>query len=282
MASSIYNHKHLQPAGASSQGGPSQQPQYNHAKLNDCFEVIRNEFDILAQEMGVSRSQRDDFDSKLTHQVNELTIIRQSLYELETQHTKIRAQYEEEIRNLRLEVQTLRTQQNGPPLPREGIASLGRDRDRDRDLRDRERELAAARGEAAGRDALGIGRPLSLQSQSVPSQGPGEPLGALALAPHAGPIGLGVATGPPSAGPGPSAYADPFYGRPERERQIERERERERERNELRDRDRDRDRERDRMDRERDRERDGREVKRIKTEGRNKIDRAGKPTTITI
>lgn len=44
----------------------------------------------------------------MSGQVNELNIIRQSLYELEAQHTKIRKQYEEELARTRAELHALR------------------------------------------------------------------------------------------------------------------------------------------------------------------------------
>ncbi|THH15316.1 hypothetical protein EW146_g5150, partial [Bondarzewia mesenterica] len=102
MSSSIYAHRSLQPTGPPSQGPSSQQqPQ---TRLNDCFDTIRQEFDVLSQDLNVLRSQRDDFENKVSSQVNELNIIRQSLYELESQHGKIRQQYEEEISRLRAEL----------------------------------------------------------------------------------------------------------------------------------------------------------------------------------
>ncbi|GBE83764.1 hypothetical protein SCP_0508200 [Sparassis crispa] len=268
MSSSIYNHKHLQPTGASTQG-PSQQ-QHTQARLNECFDTIRAEFDVVAQELGVLRGQRDDLDNKVTGQVNELNIIRQSLYELETSHGKIRQQYEDEIRALRQELQALRHQ--GRERETLGLASLGRDRERERDRerdrdrdRDRERDRdigmgPGMRGEALGRDALGLGRP-SMGVSTGPTPGPGgEGMGALALTPHAGPVGLGVGAGPGSGGG--AGYVDPFYGGRDRDRERDRERERERAA--------------ERGDRERDRERDTRDVKRIKTE-RMKPDRPGDP-----
>ncbi len=103
----------------------------------------------------------------MASQVNELNIIRQSLYDLEAQHGKIRQQYEEEISRLRAELMAVRqgatgvppnlgvnvgpgasglpTPTAGPTLPYSD-PFMGRpprdpafDRDRDRD-RERERE----------------------------------------------------------------------------------------------------------------------------------------------
>ncbi|KAI0822891.1 WD40-repeat-containing domain protein [Trametes gibbosa] len=288
MSSQIYNHKHLQPTGAATQGQPHQGPMLS--RLDHAFESIRGEFEGLQAEVLALRSQRDDYENKVTSQVNELNIIRQSLYDLETQHGKIRSQYEDEVRALKAELDSYK-RRGQEPL---GLASLGRDRDRDIVARERERELALARdrelrerearerdarerdrdrdrdvvmapagssrGDAHGREALGLGRP-PINASGGPPPGPGgEPLGPLALTPHAGPVGLGVGAGPGGGG----GYGDPFYR--DRERERERERDRDRERTVL-----DRERERDR-DRERERDRDGREVKRIKTE-RMKSDR---------
>lgn len=52
----------------------------------------------------------------VTSQVNELNIIRQSLYDLEAQHGKIRQQYEDELTRLRAQIELMRT--GGEPAPR--------------------------------------------------------------------------------------------------------------------------------------------------------------------
>lgn len=127
----------------------------------------------------------------VTSQINELNIIRQSLYELESQHTKIRQQYEEELSRLRTELHAARQGlssgvpphptvgpgiigPSGPPAPPPsvpGVQSAGgpgsyndpyyardRDRDRDRDREkdrerlDRERELRERERERDQRD----------------------------------------------------------------------------------------------------------------------------------
>ncbi|KAF9078681.1 WD40-repeat-containing domain protein [Rhodocollybia butyracea] len=160
--SSIYNHRTLQPSGPSSVAAG---PQHSITRLNDSFDAIRNEFEVMVNEVGVARSQRDDFESKVGSQVNELNIIRQSLYELEAQHGKVRQQYEEELARLRSEIHTLR-QNGGIPSsgghssgigsgsagPQTSVSAGGGvppfndpyfssrvDRDRERDARDRER-----------------------------------------------------------------------------------------------------------------------------------------------
>lgn len=54
-------HRTLQPSGPSS---VSAGPQHSITRLNDSFDAIRNEFEVMVNEVGVARSQRDDFESK--------------------------------------------------------------------------------------------------------------------------------------------------------------------------------------------------------------------------
>ncbi|KAK7680213.1 hypothetical protein QCA50_016722 [Cerrena zonata] len=335
-------HKHIQPTGPPpSQAGPSgampgsiQGPpvpvvagtaaaqQMIHSRLNDSFDNIRHEFDLLAQEIVLLRGQRDDFENKVTSQVNELNIIRQSLYELETQHAKVRGSYEEQIRQLRQDLENMRTQRDGPPPPREGIASLGRSDSVREQERIREREVLLGivtggsgasiaggpntnippppssatigpaapgggppRGEASGREALGLGRP-GLPSQMMGmSHHPPPPGGSNALPPAFSGPGGAPPPPPPMSGPGggpmsvdsmghgmhpghpggpphmqslpPHMHPGPLglgvgAGDRERERESREPRDRERERDRL---ERDRERERERSERERERER---------------------------
>jgi hypothetical protein len=50
-------------------------------------------------------------------QANELNIIRQSLYDLESQHGRVRQQYEDELNRLRAELAAVRAQAGGGALP---------------------------------------------------------------------------------------------------------------------------------------------------------------------
>ncbi|KAF9225758.1 WD40 repeat-like protein [Gyrodon lividus] len=123
MSSTIYNHRSLQPTGPPAQG-PSQ---HTHARVNEAFDTIRQEFDVLTSDLGLLRNQRDEYESKVTSQINELNIIRQSLYELESQHGKIRQQYEEELSRLRSELHSARQgiPSGAPPHPTVGPGSVG-------------------------------------------------------------------------------------------------------------------------------------------------------------
>ena len=203
----------------------------------------------LTNELNNVRCQRDEYEAKsrsffffclrivlifpvlVASQINELNIIRQSLYDLESQHGKIRQHYEEEIARARANTEVT-TVWSGLPT---GIASLG------------------VPGAGASSGASGTG------SQVV---GPGGPPSAGGAGNGGGPLGIGAAN--QIAMPSGSGYGDPYYlrERDQRERERDRERERlaERERGgDPRERERDRERDRDREIRERERERDPRE-----------------------
>ncbi|KAJ7281959.1 chromatin associated protein [Mycena rebaudengoi] len=176
MASTnIYQHRTLRPTGAPQQEG------YNPARLADTLDVVKQEFDALATELSISRAQREKYESTINAQVDELNNIRQSLYELETKHTKVRQQYDEEVRSLRSELYASRQsqsrpqtqQQQQPPPPQQapgGPASASifpgapphppfpeiyRDReDRERGMALRDRERGVPDREREGRDSI--------------------------------------------------------------------------------------------------------------------------------
>ena len=198
------------------------------------------------------------FQFAVSAQVNELNIIKQTLYELESQHSKVRQQYEDEVNRLRADLAQARQAVQVPP---QGIPP----------------HPSAVSGGPPGGPGIGGGPP---PSAGPPGPGPGQNIGPGA-SPH--PAHAGMA--PPASG-----YNDPYY------RDRERGEPRERGRDEIRDlgmrdrdmRDRDRElRDRDARDarerereilareaRDRDREREARDAKRIKTE-RGKTDRLG-------
>ncbi|KAH7886978.1 WD40-repeat-containing domain protein [Phlebopus sp. FC_14] len=178
MSSTIYNHRSLQPTGPPAQGPSS----HTHARLNEGFESIRQEFDVLTTDLSLLRNQRDEYESKVTSQINELNIIRQSLYELESQHGKIRQQYEEELSRLRAELHAARQSipasaphptvgpgsigPSGPPAPPPSVPGVqptsgpasytdpyyNRDREKERAEREREREIRERERDQRDRD----------------------------------------------------------------------------------------------------------------------------------
>ncbi|KAF8066003.1 WD40-repeat-containing domain protein [Lyophyllum atratum] len=120
-SSTIYNHRTLQPSGPPAPGASAQQ---SHTRLNESFEAIRHEFDAVAAELNILRGQREELESKVAAQVNELTKIHQSFYDLEAQHNKVRTQYDEEVHRLRNELHAVR-QGLAPHPPVGGPGSIG-------------------------------------------------------------------------------------------------------------------------------------------------------------
>ncbi|KAJ7449036.1 chromatin associated protein [Mycena galericulata] len=189
-ASTIYNHRSLQPTGSS----------HGHSRLGDALETIKQEYELVAAELVQARTLRDEYEAKVTSQINELNIIRQSLYELEAQHGKVRHQYEEEITHLRAELHALR-QPPPPPLPphplpgpgvhgaafgEPGYFRVGEARERERDRgrgerteRDLERERDRERGGERDPKRLKLkagGEHFSPLLKALPPvQGPGAP-----------------------------------------------------------------------------------------------------------
>ncbi|KAF5314612.1 hypothetical protein D9611_007247 [Ephemerocybe angulata] len=113
-ASSIYNHRSLQPTGRSTtaQAAPPPIP----PRLSEAFDAIKQEFDAIATEVDLYKGQKDDVEHKLNAQISELNSIRRTVYELESQQAKIRAKYEEEVASLHAQIASLRhaTHPSGP------------------------------------------------------------------------------------------------------------------------------------------------------------------------
>ncbi|RDB30834.1 Transcriptional repressor rco-1 [Hypsizygus marmoreus] len=120
-SSTIYNHRTLQPTGPPPQGSAQHQ---SHVRLNESFETIRHVFDEVTQELSSLRRDKDEMELKITSQITELSKVHQSLYDLEAQHSKIRAQYDDEMHRLRAELHALR-QAHAGPHPTVGPGSIG-------------------------------------------------------------------------------------------------------------------------------------------------------------
>lgn len=81
-------------------------------KLNELLEAIRQEFSQVSQEANSYRLQNQkDYDYKINQQLAEMQQIRNTVYELELTHRKMKDAYEEEINRLKIELE-----QNGRQL----------------------------------------------------------------------------------------------------------------------------------------------------------------------
>ncbi|KAG6907765.1 hypothetical protein DXG01_007478 [Tephrocybe rancida] len=96
-------------------------------RIADALDSIKQEFELLQADRENIRAQRDEFETQVNLQVNEVNGIRRSLYDLEIQQGKVRQHYEDELRRLRLEVSNLRqaaTPQGIPGFQPVSIAGL--------------------------------------------------------------------------------------------------------------------------------------------------------------
>ncbi|KAJ6469769.1 chromatin associated protein [Mycena vitilis] len=148
----IYQHRSLRPTGAPSDP-------YNAARLQDTLDLVKQEFDALANELVVSRGQREKCEATINAQVDELNNIRGALYDLEQKHGKVRQQYEEEVRSLRAELFASRQNAARPPPPAVFSTTPAAEPYRDRDdrergvaLRDRERGVPDREREGSVRE----------------------------------------------------------------------------------------------------------------------------------
>ncbi|KAJ3305677.1 general transcription repressor [Blyttiomyces sp. JEL0837] len=95
-----------------SQGGPV----VFTTRLPELLDALRQEFEILSQDASMFKMQRDDFEIKLSNQINELTAFQHHLLELDKAHQKMKATYEEEISRLKKEIEMrLGSQGRGAP-----------------------------------------------------------------------------------------------------------------------------------------------------------------------
>eukprot|EP01121_Diplochlamys_sp_Union-15-3_P010343 TRINITY_DN2896_c0_g1_i2.p1 TRINITY_DN2896_c0_g1~~TRINITY_DN2896_c0_g1_i2.p1 ORF type:complete len:557 (+),score=115.02 TRINITY_DN2896_c0_g1_i2:92-1762(+) len=86
------------------------------SRIAELLETAKQEFEQLAQELTLCKRQRDEFELKITAQVQESQQIQQQIYEMDRTHKKIKQQYEEEIMRLRRQLEALGVSDNrGPP-----------------------------------------------------------------------------------------------------------------------------------------------------------------------
>ncbi|QLG73524.1 hypothetical protein HG535_0F00340 [Zygotorulaspora mrakii] len=78
----------------------------SQTKLNELLEAIRLEFAQVSQEATSYRLQNQkDYDFKINQQLAEMQQIRNTVYELELTHRKMKDAYEEEINRLKIELE---------------------------------------------------------------------------------------------------------------------------------------------------------------------------------
>ena len=75
-------------------------------RLTELLDAIKTEFDYASNEASSFKKVQEDYDSKYQQQAAEMQQIRQTVYDLELAHRKIKEAYEEEILRLKNELDT--------------------------------------------------------------------------------------------------------------------------------------------------------------------------------
>ncbi|WAR52718.1 hypothetical protein PtB15_2B143 [Puccinia triticina] len=81
--------------------------------LPELFDCLKQEFDTIQAESLSLKSQTHEFESHISACTTDLSHLREQLYHLEREHTKLKTHYEEELRRLHLELEQRSAQQ--PP-----------------------------------------------------------------------------------------------------------------------------------------------------------------------
>lgn len=87
--------------GPTGSGAGSAASSASAARLADLLDFVRHEFDLISGETATLKGQRDEFEHRIGQQVSEVQLMQQHIMELESRHTGMAQQYEEEIKRLR-------------------------------------------------------------------------------------------------------------------------------------------------------------------------------------
>ena len=109
-------------------------------RFGDAIDLLRQEFENVSAERDSLRAQKEEYEAQSMHsqlppnamqlshplvtlQISEVNAIRRSLVDLETQQTRVRQHYEDELRRLRSEINSLHPSASHSGIP--GFKSLG-------------------------------------------------------------------------------------------------------------------------------------------------------------
>lgn len=106
---------------ASGNVAQQQQRQQHQQRLGELLEAVKQEFDFALNEASSFKQVKEDYDLKYNQQTAEMQQIRQTVFELEMAHRKIKEAYEEEILRLKTELenrdrQSIPGKANGTPF----------------------------------------------------------------------------------------------------------------------------------------------------------------------
>ncbi|KAH8823460.1 chromatin associated protein [Flagelloscypha sp. PMI_526] len=84
-------------------------------RLEDSFDMIRREFDLLLKENSMLRQQRDDVEARMNQQMNELTAMHNAVSQLEASHLHAKHEYEHHISELHEKLQRQQASTSSSP-----------------------------------------------------------------------------------------------------------------------------------------------------------------------
>ncbi|EGW34618.1 uncharacterized protein SPAPADRAFT_57666 [Spathaspora passalidarum NRRL Y-27907] len=94
-----------QQAVAAAAAAAQQQRQQHQQRLNELLDAVKAEFEYALNEASSFKQVKEDYDLKYNQQTSEMQQIRQTVFDLETAHRKIKDAYEEEILRLKSELE---------------------------------------------------------------------------------------------------------------------------------------------------------------------------------
>ncbi|KAF9980076.1 hypothetical protein BGZ65_005587, partial [Modicella reniformis] len=63
------------------------------AGVPEWLDMIKQEFESLSHEFMAAKAQREEYESKINNQVQEMEIFRRTLFDLERKHEAMKGQY---------------------------------------------------------------------------------------------------------------------------------------------------------------------------------------------
>ncbi|ODQ57927.1 hypothetical protein WICANDRAFT_34664 [Wickerhamomyces anomalus NRRL Y-366-8] len=84
---------------------PQRPVHQNYQRLNELLDAIKEEFENVNNEASSFRLHKNEYDLKFNQQTSEMQQIRQTVYDLEMAHRKIKEAYEDQINRLKNELE---------------------------------------------------------------------------------------------------------------------------------------------------------------------------------
>ncbi|KAL1719160.1 WD40-repeat-containing domain protein [Schizophyllum commune] len=117
----MYNHRSLQPS-APGQTLPGAPRGFSlSARLDEHLDLIRQDYEIMATELTDARAQKEELETKVVAQINEIALITNTLHELNSKHARLRQTYEQEVTALRAQLHEAQRQHFSSPAIGPGV-----------------------------------------------------------------------------------------------------------------------------------------------------------------